>query len=378
MEIAPIPFNKPYLSGNETKYLNDAVQKGHISGNGAYTKLCHTFFQEKWGFKKCLLTTSCTDALEMCALLINIQPGDEVIVPSFTFVSSALAFARQGATLKFVDSADDHPNLNVKQIEALISPRTKAIIVVHYAGMSCNMDAILQIKEKYNLILIEDAAQAINSYYKNKPLGSIGDLGCFSFHETKNIQCGEGGMLVINNKKYMERAEIIWEKGTDRAKFFRGEINKYGWVDLGSSFLMSDLLAAFLYAQLENLYEIQDKRIRIWNQYFESLKDLANEGKLKLPKIPSNATNNGHLFYILCKDLNERSSLIKYLSKKGVHAVFHYQSLHRSDYMKKIQSPQKLPKSDYFENCLLRLPLYYELSIKEVEKITDAIKTFYQ
>jgi len=273
-----IPFNKPYLSGNETDYIHQAVASGHISGNGMFTKKCQTFFEERWGFKKCLLTTSCTDALEMSALLLDIKPGDEVIMPSYTFVSTALAFVRQGAKIVFVDSREDHPNMDESLIEALITPQTRAIVPVHYAGMACDMDKIIALAEKYNLFVVEDAAQAIDSYYNGKPLGSMGHLGCFSFHETKNIQSGEGGMLAINDERFMKRAEIVWEKGTNRAEFFRGEVNKYGWVDIGSSFLPSDIIAAFLYAQLENLDDIQKRRKDIWNTYYDGLKPLADKG----------------------------------------------------------------------------------------------------
>ena len=380
MEVKYIPFNKPFLSGNETKYLNNAVQNGHISGNGDFTKKCHRFFEEKWGFHKCLLTTSCTDALEMCALLININPGDEVIIPSFTFVSTALAFTRQGAKIVFADSQENNPNIDPQKIEELITPKTKAIVVVHYAGVACNMDKIKNIANKHNITIIEDAAQAIDSYYKEKPLGSIGDLGCFSFHETKNIQCGEGGMLLINNAKYAKRAEILWEKGTNRAKFFRGEINKYGWVDTGSSFLISDLLAAFLYAQLENLKKIQAKRIDIWNKYYQGLKTLKESVQVDLPTIPQFATNNGHMFYIVCSSLKERTELINYFRKHNILAVFHYQSLHKSQYIKErgAGAQADLPNSDKFEERLLRLPFFYKLEEQEIQYILETTHSFYR
>ncbi len=255
-----IPFNKPYLTGQETNYINQAVESGKISGNGIFTKKCQSFFEDKYGFKKCLLTTSCTDALEMAAILSNIKEGDEIIIPSYTFVSTALAFIRQGAKIVFIDSEADTPNIDVSQIESLITAKTKAIVPVHYAGVACDMDSIMDLANKYNLLVIEDAAQAIDSFYKGKPLGSIGHMAAFSFHETKNIISGEGGLLVINDERFIDRAEIIWEKGTNRASFFRGEINKYGWVDTGSSFLPSEIIAAFLWAQLENLDLIQIRR----------------------------------------------------------------------------------------------------------------------
>ena len=276
-----IPFNKPYLSGKELSNIEDAIKKGKISGNGYYTQLCHDFFEQKYGFKKVLLTTSCTDALEMCAILANIQKGDEVIIPSFTFVSTALAFVRQGAKIIFADSYADNPNMDASKIEALITPKTKAIVPVHYAGIACDMDKIMQLAKQYNIIIIEDAAQAIDSFYKGKPLGSIGHMAAFSFHETKNIISGEGGMIAINKERFCNRAEIIWEKGTNRAEFFRGEVNKYGWVDTGSSFLPSEITAAFLWAQIENLEKIQKKRLEHWQHYDVYLKDLPSNN---LPK----------------------------------------------------------------------------------------------
>jgi dTDP-4-amino-4,6-dideoxygalactose transaminase len=378
MEINNIPFNKPYLTGNETKYISEAVYSGHISGNGEFTKKCHRFFEKKYDIKKCLLTTSCTDALEMCAMLINIKEGDEIIVPTYTFVSSALAFTRQGAKIIFADSETTNPNVDPQQIEKRITKRTKAILVVHYAGFSCNMTPLREIADKYNLMLIEDAAQSIESSYQNKQLGTIGDLGCFSFHETKNIQCGEGGLLIINNNKYLERSEILWEKGTNRAQFFRGEINKYGWVDTGSSFLISDLLAAFLFAQLEQIENIQKRRLSIWTSYHDKLKHLEKEEHIKLPDIPDYATNNAHMFYILCKNLDERTRLIKHLRNKKILAVFHYQCLHKSKYMRTISEPEKLVNADYYENCLLRLPLYYEITEEEITYIADNIINFFE
>ena len=269
-----IPFNKPFLSGHELKYIKDALNTGKISGNGKYTQLCHEFFQKKYNFKKCLLTTSCTDALEMAAILIDIQPGDEVIIPSYTFVSTANAFVLRGAKIIFADSEKRTPNIDTEKIEALITSKTKAIIVVHYAGIACDLNKIHKIAKKYKLFVIEDAAQSIDSYYNDKPLGTLGHLATFSFHETKNVISGEGGMLVINDEHFLKRAEIIWEKGTNRSAFFRGEVAKYGWVDIGSSFLPSEITAAFLYAQLENLEKIQNKRITLWNNYFKYLKSL--------------------------------------------------------------------------------------------------------
>ncbi|WP_445453396.1 dTDP-4-amino-4,6-dideoxygalactose transaminase [Flavobacterium sp. 25HG05S-40] len=373
-----IPFNKPYLSGNETKYIEDAVKSGKISGNGKYTQLCQKFFEETYGFKKTLLTTSCTDALEMCAILADIKADDEVIVPSYTFVSSALAFVRQNAHIVFADSYQDNPNVDADKIENLITIKTKAIVVVHYAGIACDMEKIMQIAEKYNLIVIEDAAQAIDSYYTfsdgtRKPLGGIGHFGAFSFHETKNIISGEGGMLTINDSRFADRAEIIWEKGTNRSSFFRGEINKYGWVDTGSSFLPSEIISAFLWAQLENIEDIQEKRLGIWNKYYEGLK--CND-KITLPIIPEYATNNAHMFYIVCKDLDFRSKLIAKLKENDILAVFHYLSLHKSDFYTQNHDDRDLPNSDRFEDCLLRLPLFYELTDEQQQKIIDLINKF--
>jgi len=365
------------MTGLETRYIEKAVESGHISGNGQYTKMCQAFFEKRFGFKKCLLTSSCTDALEMSAMLLNVGPGDEVIVPSYTFVSSALAFVRQGAHVVFCDSQEDHPGMDEESIEALITERTKVIVVVHYGGVAANMDKIMSIADRYSLKVVEDAAQGIDSYYKGKPLGSIGHLGCFSFHETKNIQAGEGGMLAINDEGFFERAEIIWEKGTNRSQFFRGEIDKYNWVDTGSSFLPSEIVAAFLFAQLERLEEIQEKRIMLWNQYYQELGPLEEAGFIKMAQIPDYGTNNGHLFYILCSSIEERTRLIMHLKEKEISAVFHYLSLHKSPYYKNQSGSIELIHSDRYSNCLLRLPLYYELTIKDVQRITHEINSFF-
>jgi dTDP-4-amino-4,6-dideoxygalactose transaminase len=317
-----IPFNKPFLTGKETHYIYEAVNSGKLSGNGIFTKKCQQFFEEQYGFKKTLLTTSCTDALEMAAMLANIKPGDEVIIPSYTFVSTALAFVRQGAKIIFADSGANNPNIDVDLIEPLITKFTKAIVPVHYAGIACNMDKIMELANKYNLIVIEDAAQAIDSYFVNKngekkALGSIGHLAAFSFHETKNIISGEGGMLAINDDRFIDRAEVIWEKGTNRSQFFRGEVNKYGWVDTGSSFLPSEVIAAFLWAQLENLSLIQSKRINIWNNYHKGLQKLNDDKKIQVPFIPDFATNNAHMYYIVVKNIEVRDALIVFL-KDGI------------------------------------------------------------
>lgn len=370
-----IPFNKPFLTGKEAHYIYQAVYSGQLSGNGTYTKKCQKFFENNYGFKKTLLTTSCTDALEMCAMLLNIETGDEVIVPSYTFVSTALAFVRQGAKIVFADSSEDGPGIDIDKIEHLISEKTKAIVVVHYAGVAVDMDKVMALSDKYNIKIVEDAAQAIDSYYKGKPLGGIGHLGTFSFHETKNIISGEGGLLIINDEKLIKRAEVIWEKGTNRASFFRGEINKYGWIDIGSSFLPSEIVAGFLYAQLENINSIQEKRVWNWNKYYGGLQPIKN--KIGLPYIPDYATNNGHLFYIVTNSLEERTLLINFLKEKGIHSVFHYLSLHKSVYYLERNEEVKLSMSDLYTDRLLRLPMYYSLEEGELEGIINAVIDFY-
>ena len=377
-----IPFNKPYLTGKEMQYIEEAVKSGKISGNGLFTKKCQEFFEKEFGFKKTLLTTSCTDALEMAAILANIKEGDEVIVPSFTFVSTALAFVRQGADIVFADSYSDNPNIDADQIEALITEKTKAIVVVHYAGVACDMDKIMSIANKHGIIVIEDAAQAIDSYYiskdgTKKALGSIGHLSAFSFHETKNIISGEGGMLCINDDRFIQRAEIIWEKGTNRSQFFRGEVDKYSWVDTGSSFLPSEIISAFLWAQIENMRDIQDKRIKIWNRYYEGLSSFepVSIKKPKLPLVPEYATNNAHMFYLVCDSVDDRTRFIQHLKDKGILSVFHYLSLHKSSYYEKYSTRKsELPNSDMFSDCLVRLPLFYELTDEQVEYIINTIK----
>ena len=367
-----IPFNKPYLTGKEAHYMYQAVYGGKLSGNGIFTKKCQEYFEKQYGFKKSLLTTSCTDALEMCAILADIQPGDEVIVPSYTFVSTALAFVRQGAKIVFADSCPDNPNIDTTRIEELITPKTKAIVPVHYAGVACDMDPIMDLARKYNLLVIEDAAQAIDSYYKGKPLGSIGHLAAFSFHETKNIISGEGGMLAINDESFIRRAEIIWEKGTNRAEFFRGEVNKYGWVDTGSSFLPSEVIAAFLWAQLENLEAIQQRRKAIWNRYNDALL-AADLSKISLPNIPNYATNNAHMYYLVCQSLEQRTELIKRLKENEILAVFHYLALHNSEYYRDKHDGRNLNNTDRFADCLVRLPMFYELTNAQIDKIVQII-----
>lgn len=370
-----IHFNRPYMTGAETEYIRQAVAGGKISGNGEFTHRCQEFFERRYGFGKCLLTTSCTDALEMAAILSGVGPGDEVIVPSYTFVSSALAFVRQGATIVFADSRADQPNIDEQSLESLVTPRTKVIVPVHYAGCACDMDAVMAVAERHGLIVVEDAAQAVDSFYtgadgRRRALGSIGHLAAFSFHETKNVISGEGGMLVVNDQRFARRAEIIWEKGTNRAEFFRGEVNKYGWVDVGSSFLPTEVVSAFLWAQLEHLDEIQAERRRLWERYlgFFSGLDLAALG-VSLPVIPAGATNNAHMFYLLFPDLARRSGFIAKMRERGVLAVFHYLPLHSSEFYREYSKTHRpsvpereLPNCDRYADTLVRLPLYCGLA----------------
>ncbi|PLW98250.1 MAG: dTDP-4-amino-4,6-dideoxygalactose transaminase [Marinilabiliales bacterium] len=372
-----IPFNKPHFTGKEQRYLLQAAMKGRFSGNGPYTKEAHDLFRERYGVKKALLTTSCTDALEMIAILFKIQPGDEVIMPSYTFVSTANAFVLRGAKIVFADSMPDHPNIDIDGLESLITQKTKAIVVMHYGGIANDMNRIIALANKYNLLVAEDAAQSIESTYHGQQLGTIGHLGAFSFHETKNIVTGEGGMLLVNEESLTERAEILWEKGTNRAAFQRGEVQKYEWVDVGSSFLPSDLVAATLCAQMSHVEDIQAKRVRHWIKYFEGLKHLQAKGKIQLPIIPEYASINGHLFYIVTGDRSERDRLLGQLQAKGINAVFHYLSLHSSPYYKDKHDGRELPNADRYSDCLIRLPLYYSLTEKEINYVVKAVEEFY-
>ncbi len=361
-----IPFNKPYLTGKEFDYIRDAVSSQRLCGNGKYTQLCQEHLQQRYGFAKCLLTSSCTDALEMAAILLNIQPGDEVIMPSYTFVSTANAFVLRGARIVFVDSRPDHPGMDESAIEALITPKTKAIVPVHYAGVACDMDVIMDVAARHGLFVVEDAAQAIDSYYtgkdgKKRPLGSIGHLAAFSFHETKNIISGEGGMLVVNDRQFAERAEIIWEKGTNRSAFYRGEVDKYGWVDVGSSFLPSEMVAAFLWAQLEHLDSIQERRRAIWETYYRELGHWAEANSIQMPFVPGFATNNAHMFYLVFPGLAERTETIERLKTADIHPVFHYQSLHASPYYAHLHHGGSMHHTDRYSDALLRLPFYNDI-----------------
>jgi len=365
------------MTGKETEYIRQAVEGGKISGNGEFTHRCQEYFERRYGFGKCLLTTSCTDALEMAAMLTGVGPGDEVIVPSYTFVSSALAFVRQGATIVFADSRGDEPNLDASKLESLVTPRTRVIVPVHYAGVACDMDAVMAVAERHGLLVVEDAAQAVDSFYtspatgERRALGSIGHLAAFSFHETKNVISGEGGMLVVNDDRFVRRAEIIWEKGTNRAEFFRGEVNKYGWVDVGSSFLPTEIVSAFLWAQLEHLDEIQAERRRLWGEYMAFFSGgFAAEHGLSLPRVPAYATNNAHMFYLLFPDLERRSDFIAKMRARDILTVFHYLPLHSSEFYREYAKthvpsgpvPASLPNCDRYADTLVRLPLYCGLA----------------
>ncbi len=370
-----IGFNKPYITGKEFEYIQEAIKIEKLSGNGYFTKRCHEFFEKRYGFKKCLLTHSATAALEMAALLIDIKAGDEVIIPSYTFVSTANAFLLRGAKIVFADSNERNPNIDVDHVRKLITKKTKAIVVVHYAGVACDMDPIMEMASAHNIFVIEDAAQAIESFYKGKPLGGIGHLAAFSFHETKNIISGEGGMLVVNDDRFLERSEIIWEKGTNRAAFSRGAVRKYEWVDIGSSFLPSEITAAFLLAQLEKIDFIQASRLGIWNRYYQACDNKVGS-MIELPFIDSYASNNAHIFYVLAKSLEHRDSIIQYLHSNGIQAIFHYLSLHRSPmFFRTSDERPRLTNADHFAECLIRLPLYINLPSDAIETITSKLQS---
>ena len=374
-----ISFNVPPVVGGEDEYIRDAMKSRKISGDGKYTKLCSQWLEERTGTKKALLTTSCTHATEMAALLLDIKEGDEVIMPSFTFVSTADAFVLRGAKAVFVDIRPDTMNIDENLIEAAITERTKAIVPVHYAGVSCEMDAIMDIAHRHGLKVVEDAAQGIMSTYKGRALGTIGDFGCYSFHETKNLSMGEGGALLIKNPEYIERAEVIREKGTNRSKFFRGEIDKYTWVAPGSSYLPSELNAAYLYAQMEKAQEITADRMRSWNMYYELLKPLEEEGKIDFPYVPDECTHNAHMFYIKVKDIDERTNLIKYLKENGIGTVFHYVPLHSAPAGRKYG--RFFGKDVYTtkeSERLVRLPMHFRLSEENVNYVAEYITKFFE
>lgn len=373
-----IPFNQPYIIGNELEYIKEAVQNQKISGDGIFTKKCNEYIESRYKIKKALLTTSCSTALDMPAILAGISAGDEVILPSFTFVSTANSFLSRGATLKFVDIRKDTLNIDENKIEEAISSKTKIIVVVHYAGVSCEMDMIKEIADKYGLIVIEDAAHGMESRYKNKYLGGIGDIGCYSFHETKNITCGEGGAILINDDRFAERAEIMREKGTNRSNFFRGEIDKYTWVDIGSSYLPSEILSAFLYAQFEKVDFITKKRISDWNYYYDNLESHEKKGFLRRPVLNEGCDQNGHLFYILLNDRQKRDLFIDYMNKNGISVVFHYLPLHRSSMGKKMgYRKNQFPISEDISSRLVRLPLFYNLSRNDWDNVLKCIAGFF-
>jgi len=373
-----ITFNVPPYVDKAAGYIQECVKNQKICGDGAYTKKCNEWIEERTGTTKCLLTTSCTHATELAALLAQIQPGDEVIMPSFTFVSTADAFVLRGAVPVFVDIRPDTMNIDEKLIEAAITEKTRAIVPVHYAGVSCEMDTIMDIAKRYNLVVIEDAAQGIMSSYKGQALGTIGDFGCFSFHETKNYSMGEGGALLIRDQKDVEDAEIIREEGTNRSKFFRGQIDKYTWINYGSSYLPSDMNAAYLYAQLEIADEINDARLACWNRYYERLTPLADEGKITLPTVPEGCVHNAHMFYIKAKDVEERTELIAFLKEKGIHSVFHYIPLHSAPAgikFGRFHGEDKYTTSE--SERLTRLPMFYGLTLEQVDYICDMVIKFY-
>jgi dTDP-4-amino-4,6-dideoxygalactose transaminase len=376
MDTMKIPLNKAYLTGKELIYIQDCLAKNHISGNGYYTKKVNTYIETTFHTSKALLTTSCSSALDMAALLLDLKVGDEVILPSYTFVSTANAVLLRGAIPVFADILEDTLNIDPADIQRKITLKTKAIFPIHYAGIACEMDAILQLAEAYNLRIVEDAAQGVNAKYKNRYLGTIGDMGCYSFHDTKNYSCGEGGALLINrnDQALLERAEIVWEKGTDRSKFFRGEVDKYTWVDIGSSFGISDILAAFLYAQLEQKELIQMKRAKAYEHYYKRLKPLEEEGFLRLPVIPVECGNNFHLFYILLNSEPERNDLMAELKQNGISAVFHFMPLHLSRMGQKLgYQPGDLPKTENLNGRLLRLPLFAGITEDEQDSVVDSI-----
>jgi len=371
-----VPYNRPLILGNEIDYIKEVINNDQFSGNGAITKKCNRILEEKTGTLKSIMTSSCTDALEMAALLSDLEPGDEVIMPSFTFVSTASAFALRRVKIVWCDIRPDTKNIDETKLESMITKKTKAIVIVHYAGIACEMDAITRLCKKYNILLIEDAAQAIDSYYKGKHLGSIGDFGALSFHETKNIQCGEGGALLVNNKELSDRAEFIRDKGTNRIHFNKGIVDKYTWVELGSSFLMSELQAAFLYPQLLRSAEVNSSRLESWKYYYRSLSDIIPEERL--PSVPEYCRFNGHIFYFLTKDNEERNELIKFLTVNDIVSVFHYVPLHKAPYWKGKYDDIVLETTERVSKTLIRLPMYYGIKEEEIDFVVAKVKEFYR
>jgi dTDP-4-amino-4,6-dideoxygalactose transaminase len=377
--VMRIPFNKPFIAGKELYYIAQAVTYGNISGDGHFTKACSRLFEERFHIPKVLLTPSCTASLEMAAILCDLGPGDEVIMPSYTFVSTASAIVRMGAQPVFVDIRPDTLNIDESLIERAITPRTKAIFVVHYAGVSCEMDEIMKLAAKHNLIVVEDAAQGVNSFYRGRALGSIGHLGCYSFHETKNYICGEGGALCINDERFRHRAEIIRDKGTNRQRFFRGEVDKYTWVDVGSSYVPSEICSAFLYGQLEMLDPIAQRRKAIYEFYREQLEGLDPAFEIQLPSIPDECQSNFHMFYVILPSAEQRGTLLAHLKSQGIHAVFHYVPLHTSPMGEKLgYHTGDLPVTEDLAARLVRLPLFYDISADEQQAVTSQLKLHLQ
>lgn len=373
-----IPFNKPFLTGNEQELIARIFDARRFSGNGPAAQWCESFFEKRYGFRRALLTTSCSDALEMAALLLDLKPGDEVILPSYTFPSTANAYVLRGAVLRFADCCYDHPNIDVNSVQKLVNAKTRAIVCVHYSGIACDMKALQKISDDAGAVLIEDAAQAIESTWDGKQLGTFGALATFSFHETKNVHCGEGGLLAINDEKYIARAEILREKGTNRAAFFRGEVDKYNWVDVGSSFLPNEITAAFLAAQLGELEKIQSTRISRWERYARNMKELESKYPVRLPVFKPGTSNNAHLFYLVCDSMETRTALIRHLEGDNIQAVFHYQSLHDSPFFRDKHRDGALPNADRFTACLVRLPLFNELSDADIDRVTQSVSRFFR
>lgn len=372
-----IPFNRPLVLGTEQARISEVFESGRFAGNGEFGKRCQTVLQEKLGYKKCLLTTSCTSALEFAALILDIREGDEVIIPSYAFVTTANAFTNRGAKIVFADSRPDHPSIDETKVEGLITAKTKAIVALHYGGVACEMEVLKAIADKHSIHLIEDNAQGIGSLYKDQPLGGIGTIGALSFHDTKNIHCGEGGAILVNDDSFLKRSEVVWDMGTNRKEFQDGKVNSYGWVDLGSSFYPSELNSAFLLGQLERLEEVNAKRLGLWNNYYEEFAELEENGLVERPNIPLYAKHNGHTFYLITRSKDERDELIAFLAAKGIQATFHFQSLHRSKYFADKHNGEALMNSDHFSRTLIRLPMYCGLDANQ-ECVIETVLEFYK
>ncbi len=371
-------FNKPLVLGTEQELLGQVIASGQFSANGEYTRKCHQILENELNYRKALLTTSCTSALELSALLLNIGLGDEVIIPSYAFVTTANVFANRGAKIVFADSREDNPNINEAQISGLITSKTKAIVALHYGGVACNMTEIVAIARKHNIAVIEDNAQGIGSTYQGSPLGGIGDLGAISFHETKNVHCGEGGALLVNNQSLINKADVAWDMGTNKADYKAGKVDSYGWVATGSSYYPSELNAAFLFSQLQKLSSVNEQRLMLWNQYDRGLENLEANGVIKRPLIPENTTHNAHTFYLVLNNRKERDGLITFLAEQGIGAPFHFQSLHQSPYFKDQYEGPELRNSDQYTDCLIRLPLHHGLRPNELEYVVNNVQAYYK